>query len=116
MQAFIENEYRPWVESNRKDTERHLLAFKALVEITPALIDHWRVQKLKTGGSAETVNRDIATFKAALSKAVLWGIVDTHPLTNFKLLKSDSSTKVRYLSREEEKNLRTALDKREDEL
>lgn len=126
LQAFIENEYKPWVETNRKDAERTLerihgcfvkpFGHKDLFEITPALIDQWRTQKLKIGRSTETLNRDIATFKAALSKAVLWGIVDKHPLANLRLLKSDASIKVRYLTREEEKNLRLALDKREAEL
>jgi integrase len=126
LEAFMQNEYKPWVETNRKDAAKTLarihqcfvkpFGYKDLFEITPALIEQWRIQKLKLGRSAETVNRDIATFKAALSKAVLWGIIDKHPLTNLKLLKSDAAIKVRYLSREEEKNLRIALDKREEEL
>ena len=66
--------------------------------------------------STETVNRDIATFKAAISKAVLWGFITTHPLDRLKLLKSDRSIKVRYLSSDEEKKLREVLIAREEKI
>ena len=74
--------------------------------ITPAKIDQWRTNRLKDNVKIETVNRDIATFKAALSKAVLWGFLETHPLEKIKLLKTDRSMKVRYLTKEEEQRLR----------
>lgn len=73
------------------------------------------LKRLKNNCSTETVNRDIATFKAALSKAVLWGLIDKHPLDKLKLLKRDRSSKVRFLSHEEEKRLREHLIKRENE-
>lgn len=126
LQNFIEKQYQPWVETHRKDVERTLgrikrcfvkpFGNKQLSEINPILIDQWRMQRLKIGRSIETVNRDIATFKAALSKAVLWGFVEKHPLDRFKLLRTDSVAKVRYFNRDEETKLRAALDNREKEL
>lgn len=68
------------------------------------------------GRSTETVNRDIATFKAALSKAVEWNLIDTHPLAKLKSLKSDGLVKVRYLDEDEEQRLREAIDRREEKL
>jgi integrase len=126
LRAFLDDHYTPWVIEHRKAGQRTLahirrcfmepLGDKPLTFITPALIDQWRTQRLKNGKSTETVNRDIATFKAALSKAALWGLIDKHPLEKLKLLKSDRSIKVRYLSATEEANLRKAAIERESKL
>jgi len=123
LQGFIEKHYTPWVKEHRKAGEKTLahisrcfikpFADKPLTEITPALLDQWRTQRLKSGRSIETVNRDIATLKAAISKAVLWGLIESHPLEKLKLLKSDRSIKVRFLSATEEKRLREAAIARE---
>lgn len=67
----------------------------------------------KNGRSTETVNRDIATFKAAISKAVLWEFLEKHPLEKLKLLKKDRSSKIRFLSADEEQRLREAAIARE---
>lgn len=119
LHFYIENEYRLWIEAHRKaaaDTlSRIIRCFckpfgnKQLTEITPLLIEQWRTKKLKSGCSTSTVNRDIATFKAALSKAVEWGFITTNPLASVKLLKEDRAAKVRYLTPDEEEQLRKAL-------
>jgi integrase len=86
---------------------------RALNEINAALIEHWRTTRLKDGRTIETVNRDVAVLKAALSKAVLWGFIEKHPLEKLKLLKTDRSVKVRFLSSTEEVNLRENMIARE---
>lgn len=126
LSQFLTNEYSPWVLEHRKVGQRTLnhisrcfvkdFGDRPLTEITPSLIDQWRTQRLKNNKSIETVNRDVATFKAALSKAVLWGFIDKHPLDKLKLLKSDRSIKVRYLTAKEEENLRKAAINREMKL
>jgi integrase len=126
LKEFIENEYTPWVIEHRKVGQRTLnhisrcflepFGNKPLTDLTPILLDQWRTQRLKAGMSTETVNRDIATFKAAISKAVLWGYIATNPLERLKLLKSDRSIKVRYLSSDEEKRLRETLITREEKI
>lgn len=117
------NSGKPWFKEHRKSSKKTLdhinrcftksFGDKPLIEFTPAMIDQWRTQRLKDGCSTETVNRDIATFKAALSKAVLWGFIEKHPLEKIKLLKRDRGRKVRFLSEEEEKRLRETLISRE---
>jgi integrase len=126
LQEFIENEYTPWVKGHRKGAIKtldhikrcfiKLFGEKPLLEITPLLLDQWRTQRLKNGLSTETVNRDIATLKAALSKAVLWGMIDIHPLAKLKLLKVDRVGKVRYLSAEEEERLRQTIKLRDEKI
>lgn len=126
LQSFIEQEYTPWVMTNRKDGLRtvarikrcfyKLFGDKPLQDITPVIMEQWRTTRLKKGCKADTVNRDIATFKAALSKAVLWDYVEKNPLWNFGLLRVDHSPKVRYLTPKEEERLRTELDVRQDNI
>lgn len=123
LREFIEEHYKPWVKAHRKVADKTLDRIRRcftkpfgelpLKEITPILIDQWRTQRLKNGCSSETANRDVATFKAALSKAVLWNLIEHHPLEKLKLLKSDRSSKVRFLSMIEEQRLREALLARE---
>lgn len=123
IKSFIEVHYTPWFNAHRKSGKKTIdhigrcftkpFGSMPLDELTPSFIDNWRTQRLKDGASTETVNRDIATFKAAISKAVLWGIIDKHPLEKLKLLKSDRSVKVRFLTSAEELSLREAALKRE---
>lgn len=125
VQDFIMNHYQPWAIEHRKvgaKSVKHIercfikktFGQKPLTELTPSMIDQWRTQRLKAGKSTETVNRDIATFKAAISKAVLWGLIDKHPLEKLKLLKSDRSSKIRYLTTDEETKLRKFLIQRDN--
>lgn len=122
---FIENEYTPWVLTERKsgkETLRKLnFAFPHLMnrnmeEITPWEIQKWRTEKIRSGQKPTTVNRQLMALKAVLSKAVEMEIISKHPLTNVKPLKVDSKGKVRYLTDEEEGQLRCALDSREVQL
>ncbi len=126
LQAFIKDYYAAWVKEHRRAGDKTLAHIhrcfvkpfgdKSLLEITPALIDTWRTQRLKDKKAIETVNRDIATFKAALSKAVLWGLIEKHPLEKLKLLKSDRTIKVRYLTEKEEEKLRNSMIERDTKL
>lgn len=124
---FIELHYKPWVIEHRKCGHKTIknidrcflrgnLDAYALADITPALIDQWRTKRLKDNRSIETVNRDITSLKAALSKAVLWEFIDKHPLEKLKQLKSDRSAKVRYLTHNEENRLRESLIQRDNKI
>src|SRR5690606_17930295 len=62
------------------------------------------------------INRELADLKACLNRAFEWGIIEKNPLERVKLCKLDNSPKVRYLSLDEEKHLREALDKRENKI
>lgn len=126
LEEFINCHYAPWFREHRKSGDKTLAHIKrcfivsfgdkSITEITPVLIDQWRTRRLKLGRTTETVNRDIATFKAALSKAVLWGFIDKHPLEKLKLLKADRKGKVRFLSTVEEERLREATVTRETKI
>ena len=119
LKTFIDDEYGPWVEVNRKDGAATLKRLKSrfdrflsnkLSEVSPDDLEKWRTSRLKNGAKPATVNRDITTLKAALSKAVEWGMMPANPLAIVKPLKVDTRGKVRYLSKDEEKRLRKLLD------
>ena len=122
LEKFIELHYAPWVLVERKTgtgtINRLNLNFSNLMklpleEISPLLIEKWRTEQLKLGKVATTVNRDVATLKAVLSKAVVWDLLETSPLTKLKPLKTDNMVKVRYLSIDEEKKLLNTLIERD---
>ena len=120
--GFIEHKYSPWVQQHLKGSQKTLdriklhfdfLYGRSLSDVNAWVIEKWRSQRLKQGVSKVTVNRDISDLKAALSKAVDWKVIDTHPLIDVKPLKVDKIGKVRFLSDTEEKRLRKTLDLRD---
>lgn len=125
LDDFLNQHYIPWVESNHKRASKTLATiarcFKpfykySLVEITPALIERWRTKRLNAGASNATINRDTVTIRSIMTKATEWGYLETNPLSKLKALKVDQNPKVRYLSQDEERQLRIALTEREAEL
>ncbi len=123
---FVENDYFPWALKHHRSGKETvnkikrnflpLLKDKKLTEITPWTIDKWRSKRLKEGIKIATINRELTTIKAALYKAVEWGKADQNPLAGFKLQRVDSQPKVRFLTDDEEKRLRKALDAREAQI
>ena len=125
LQEFIETEYKPWVLSQHKRGNKTLatltrcfnkLFLKPLSEISPSMLDQWRLKRLNEGISNATLNRDIGVLKSLLTKAAEWGFLQENPLKNLKLLKIDRSPKVRYLSLDEETRLRQALSERDSKI
>jgi site-specific recombinase XerD len=125
LQEFIETEYKPWVLSQHKRGNKTLASLhhcfnklysKSLSEITPSILDQWRIKRSNDGVSNATLNRDIGTLKSLLTKATEWGFLKENPLKNLKLFKIDRAPKVRYLSLEEETRLRLALLERDHQL
>lgn len=125
LDKFIQLEYGPWARTERRSgtqtVSRISCCFAALLKkklsnITAWDIDKWRSKRLKQGIKPTTINRDIGALKAALSKAVLWGYIDSNPLAAVKLCKVDRSPRVRYLDADEETRLLEALIQRESRI
>jgi integrase len=123
LRDYIEKKYGPWVEANRKTGAatvariktcfKDLLKFQ-LADLTAWQLEKWKTARLKAGKKAATVNRDLTALKAALSKAMEWGMLNAHPLAKVKPAKVDRSKKVRFLDPAEEKRLRQALEDRNE--
>ena len=122
---FIDEIYGPWLGEHLYSgdaTARRLLSSfpdlhrKKLGEITPWLIEKWRLARLKAGAKPATVNRNLATLKSSLNRAVTWGIIDENLIRDVKRSKVDGAANVRFLSEKEEQALREALSTREERL
>ena len=125
LRTFLDEEYGPWYKQNRRRGDAELnrlkvnfkdLLDKPLAEISLWAIEKWRMNRLKSGITPVTVNRDIAPLKTAFSRAVDWEFLAENPLTRLKPSKTDRSRVVRYLGDEEEKRLRDALIRREHKM
>ena len=122
FETFIRDDYGPWFQSPRRTggmTVHYLLSrfpelkTKRLADINAWLVEKWRAQRLKQVKPA-TANRELVTLKAALSKAVEWGLLEMHPLVKVKPSKVDHVGRVRFLAMNEEQRLREALEAREE--
>lgn len=72
---------------------------KNLYEITVEDIERFKAARSKSVGPA-TVNRDLATIKTMLNKAVEWGKIEKSPAKNVKFLREPNG-RLRYLEKEE---------------
>ncbi|MBS3798774.1 site-specific integrase [Pseudoalteromonas sp. BDTF-M6] len=119
LQRFLEEKYYPWLKSrNPKTVQKTIKAFEAsfqvfmdyqLKDITAWEVEKWRNKRLDDAIKPATANRQINLIKGCLSRAVEWGLIESHDLQKVKALTVDNS-KVRYLSKDEELRLRAALD------
>jgi integrase len=118
LEGFLKAHYQDWVIAERKSGEATIKRIKSIFksfmdcsldEINHWVVEKWRSERLKAGRKPATVNRDLITLKAVLSKAIEWEVLELHPLAKLKPLKTDKHSKVRYLTSEEEGGLRDAL-------
>jgi integrase len=123
--GFLEHKYGPWLLAERPEKRRsvevlqrlqaNFAAFldRPMVELSPWLIDKWRAEQRKRGKVQSTINRDVTVLRSVLSKAVVWKILEAHPLAAVKPLKVDMAGVIRYLLPEEESCLRATLHQRD---
>jgi integrase len=123
FKAFVEKHYEPWATAQRKtgveQTARLRSVFGPIFdtlridEIGAFHVERWRSARLRAGKEPATVNRDLNTLRGALSRAIDWGLLSTHPLSKVRASKVDRRPMVRYLSAEEEARLLAALEARD---
>lgn len=125
LEAFIDNEYKPWALQNLKRGAETISRLKRrfstllnerLDDLSDRKLEKWITERKSAGINNATINRNIGMLKAALSKAVEWKILDRHPLISLKKQKTDQSIKIRNLNNHEELKLYDALDIREERL
>lgn len=119
---FIRDHYAPWAKANQKAGQATIDAIESvfgdlfereLRSLSPFDFERIKSKRLKAQIKPATVNRDLARIRGALSRALDWGMLDTHPLKTVKQAKGADDSRVRYLAADEEKALRDALAKRE---
>jgi len=124
--AFLDKEYGPNVLAHKKSGDesyqriktcfKDFLARKLSDPTLANALTNWRARRQNDGRQAATINRDMATLRAAFTYAVEQGLIPVHPMARIKPLKLDKSPKVRYLDEAEEKRLLDALDAREEKI
>jgi integrase len=139
--TFVENQYREWAEVHLQSHVATLAALRAdfgnleireggkrgkgkvtkkgagwwdrpMTGLTVFEVERWRREQIKLGNRASTVNRAWQRLRAALGKAVEWGVIDGPPL-RVRRLRLDSRGRVRFLSTVERERLIAALNERE---
>ena len=122
LDGFLIHQYEPWVTTQRKSgvaTVKRLrsnfdhLMQRPMEDVNLWVIEKWRSEELKRGKAKTTINRDVTTLKACLSKAVEWELLDANPLQKLKPIRTDGLTRARYLTSAEEAALRNALIERD---
>ncbi|WP_077731394.1 site-specific integrase [Methylocaldum sp. 14B] len=120
LRRFIDQKYRPWAHGNHKSSDTHVkriescfsdLLDRPLLEITPWLIEKYRLARLKAGIASTTINRDIVALKACLTRAAEWGEIAESPLKGKGIVETDRRGVVRFLDQSEESRLYAALDR-----
>jgi len=122
LRKFIESKFAPWLYSQNPKTAKaridvfntsfaHLMDYQ-LADIKPHLIEQWRIERKAKGNSNATINRQITNLQSCLSRAVEWEVIEKHELNKVKRLPEDNS-KIRYLSKVEEKALRATMRERD---
>lgn len=123
--AFIKERYGPWALTHLRCGDIAVARLKSdfekwleqpLSSFNAWRLESWRRERIAAGIKPTTLNRQLDTLRAALRKAVDWEVLEKHPMQGFKRLKVDEDERVRFMSPEEEKRLRTALVTRENNL
>lgn len=86
---------------------------RRLGDITGRVLEQIRTGWMQAGNKPSTVNRKMGSISGVFSRAAEWDYIADHPLAKLKQLKVDSNGVIRYLSTEETKRLRGALDARQ---
>lgn len=125
LRQFIDDTYLPWFKAHHKghektlhtlDTSFELIMFRRLDEITGRDLEQIRTAWLNGGNKPSTANRKMGSISGVFSRAVEWDYLPASPLEKVKQLKVDSIGRIRYLSKDEAKAIRDALDAREERI
>jgi integrase len=124
LREFIDDTYMPWFKTHHKGHEKTLhtlnnnfdaILRQRLGDITGRDLELIRTRWMQAGNKPSTVNRKMGSISGVFSRAIEWDYIADHPLAKLKQLKVDSNGVIRYLSAEEARRLREALDTRQDE-
>ena len=125
LDGFLIHNYEPWATSQRKSgsaTVKRIrsnfahLMHRALNDINLWVVEKWRSEQLKGGKAGTTINRDVTSLKACLSRAVEWGVLNENPLQKLRPIRTDNVSRARYLTTDEERSLRKTLLERDEQL
>jgi integrase len=128
LRDFIDKHYKPIVLDTKRAGDATAAALAAqfgylydyrLRDLTSRDFDAFRAKRLKSidkrtkkSIKPSTINRDLDRIRAALNQAVAWRMIDENPAAKIERCVVGDD-RVRFLSPDEERRLRAALDQRE---
>ncbi|MEE4141806.1 site-specific integrase [Pseudomonas viridiflava] len=125
LREFIDDTYMPWFKTHHKGYEKTLhtldnnfdtIMAQRIDAITGRDLEQSRTTWMQAGNKPSTVNRKMGSISGVFSRALEWEYITAHPMAKLKQRKVDSIGVVRYLSVDEDKRLREALEARQDEM
>lgn len=124
--CFLNGRYGDYLNSSLKSglatlkelRSKNYLEFhsKRLNEVSPFLVETYRMRRKREGVSPATINRGVDRVRALLTKAVDWGLISSHPFKGFVKPYRHKNIKTRFLSKEEEQRLRLAMRSRDQQI
>lgn len=120
---YLDGSYRKQTTIKFKSAEKTINCIKSvfkafldqkLAEITTEQIKDWRYARLKRGIKASSLEREVNALKGLFSRAVVDQLITDNPVKGLERLNIVQEGRVRWLSREEERRLRLALDQRQE--
>lgn len=121
---FLENRYGDWKDRRSRYGKRDSLRLKtALGDFTGLRLDQfgvsqaerWKLARAKQV-SAATLNRELASLKAALNCAVRWKLISVNPLRRVRPRRPGPAAEVRILTARERIRLMEQLQGRHDHI
>lgn len=124
LEKFLKGKYLDFAKSNQKTGEQNVARLLSCCEplmntrldkLSEFQIEKWKANRLKVA-KPTTVKRDLVGLKAALNKAVKWGLISANPAgmgRDSVTVRSPDDKRVRYLSDTERKRLLKALTDRD---
>ncbi len=93
------------------ENETSLVAYfgeKYLYEVTPFMIEQFKLKRTAEGAAPGTVNRMLHILSSLFNRAIDWGKAEQNPMKKVKLYKEEN-TRLRYLTKEEIQELKDTI-------
>jgi integrase len=123
LETFLDDTYEPWLLQNRRHGTTTVKRIKGrfadflqerLDQITPSRLEPWRAGRQQDRVKPETINRDAADLRRALTRAAKLEIISRNPLLGFEEAMVDRRKQlVRALAATEKRALLAALEARD---
>ena len=105
MELYSKQNKKSWISDEYSlDNLKEFFKGKCLSEISPDLIEKYRLKRKADGVSPATINRELACLNTLFNKAVEWERIETNPARKIKKLKEPGG-KERILSPDEMRRL-----------
>jgi excisionase family DNA binding protein len=107
LENYAKANKRTW-KNDFSQLEGHLKPFfgaSRLQCISPLQIERYRAQRLNSGASRASVNREMALMKKMFNLAIDWSMTDSNPVRKVRFFSEKDNLKERILTREEEARL-----------